>query len=519
MKKILVSSDYFTMNEEKSVYSNILLCNKKFILLIFTSFLFLAFVTLNLESKFLGYDDVYEYLAYAQSYFETGEVRNIAINPSLPPVTTQLGVAYFIFLPLIIFGASLKTTIFSATIIAHLNLIIIFFLSYKVTRIFCNRTISRTYCLSLILSYPVWAYYGSPLNEGFQTTLFLLGFLLVHKTVTGKWNFQYAFLFLIIVFLGYLFRVQTIILPLALVVFYLVEKKIKKSVMSLSTAAIVVLCAHWFSSLFIKDFSLTQGLAIHGLTQLQQAFHSPLKVLVLDIPTKAIGPTLIGTSYFAKNGNLIYTTITVLLSGWIAWTSLRLFLMDRKYRILVLCMLGSILFLLISPVIINRYVSLILPLLWITLTLGFYRYFRYTHLVILLITLSMTLTRAFFIPPYVSDLDSPKVDAFKQCVYQYEPILGSDHAHFTYFDLEQKIMTAGYKLESYDYDSLIYFSRKEPPAQITPKKGFASYFLPRINMRSGLGIDQWGYILYVHPKSKSFSCFSSVGMEKYQRKF
>ena len=472
---------------------------------------FLLTLTVGIENKLLGYDDVFEYVAYAKSFYDSGEIRNIAVDPSSPPVTNQLGVVYFIFLPLIATGMNIKSVVVAATVIAHINILVIFCLFYRMMRLFLSRNLSRIYLLTLILTYTLWAFFASPLNDGFQVTFFLLAFVFLQKTLHRQLNSKRCFILFLLLLIGYLFRMQTIILPFSLIIFYIFERRFRETLLALFILVGVIIAADAIDSFFVSDFSSVNQLRNHGWSQLAGVIVSPIQTFFIDLPTRAIGATVLGTTYFAKNGNFFYDALTLVLSLFIVFSSVRLFFLRRSYRLLVGCTFGSILFLLISPVIINRYLVISLPFLWIILHRGLYPRFKHTHIVIFFLTVFVTMSRFFFLPPYVTEIPYGDLRVFKDCIYDSEPILLSDHTHFTYFDLEQKIPKAAYLSDPDDHDTILYFSKQTKLFRNKfSRTSFNKIYIPRINMRNGLVVEEWGYHVFVKKKMARYSCFTQA---------
>ena len=483
--------------------------DKIFILTLILSGIFQIWLTLLFENKFWVMT-MYSSISLIKSLAEEGYIANNALTPASPPITNQLGVVYFVFFPLIMAGFDMHISVALATVFAHLNLMIIFFVSYKVFLLFLEKNTAQIYLISMVLSYPIWAFYGAPLNDGFHATFFLIGFLIFQKNRELNFNFKAFFILSILTFLGCLFRTQTIILPAALAIYYLFERRASEAFFAFISIAGVVLLSSALNDLFIRDFSLINKTILTGWENFMYFFKQPADVLFVRIPQQAIGPTILGTSFFAKNPNVFYSLGITLFSIFSAIGSIHLFIVKEKYRLLVGCVLGSVLFLLISPVIINRYIFILLPFLWIILHQGVSRFFRYFHYLVLAGTLFVTLSRAVFIPPYVAEITTG-INEFKDCVNKDSPRLVSDHVHFTCYDL-MPIKATQSEREFGEFGSLVYFARGAFVNNLKYGDRYEAFYFPRLKMRSGMKIEEWGYTVHVKKGSESFSCYREAAL-------
>lgn len=315
------------------------------------------------------FDDVYVYLAYSESLYESGIIRDFTTSPSTAPITVQNGIV-LIYTFLRYFTDDMTMMVHILSSILTLNLMIIFFLIYKIGQLLkINNTNLYVLIVALLFGYYFYGYYVLPTNDGFYASLSLLA-IYITLLMFEENKKSYMLYMLFIALLLPLFRLQGLVIFIAGFLTFLIIRKQYKNVF----LYIVLLIISYFSVkvsiyLLINDFSglekLSRLLIIYHF-DFQTIAASLLELLSNAIPSMFLNfPASRLDSEFSFYMKIIFSSISIIFLLISFFLSIR----DKNYKIffIILIIFGNFLALMLFNVIIDRYIYLNLSLMLLVL--------------------------------------------------------------------------------------------------------------------------------------------------------
>lgn len=394
------------------------------------------------------FDDVYVYLSYAESLYRYGFIQDLTAYPSTAPITTQNGIV-LIYTLLRYFTNDMLVMMHIVNSILILNLLVVFLLLFKIGQeLKINHKNLFILILGLSFGFYFYGYYVIPTNDGFYASLSLLAIYITLRMFKEK-KPSYMLILLAVSIVLPLFRLQGLVVFIAgFLTFFIILKQYKNA-----SYFIVLL----FCSYFVTKFSIY--LLINDLTGLKMLskhliiYHFDIKTItfsVLELFGNAIPSIFLNFPasrldiQLALYAKIIFSIMIIILLFLFLIFSFRH--KNHKIFFISLIVLGNFGALLLFDVIIDRYIYLNSPLIFLMVL----AMFNEKNQKILVYTILLLNISTFIVRLYVKQYDHQSALKNKQYIEKNisNYLLISEMPRQTYFYLQQPSISQLNKINS-----------------------------------------------------------------------
>lgn len=305
--------------------------NKIYLFLVGFVFVFMFFKIVFIDRLDLNLSDAYYYISLARSLIESGWLYDLTTKPAGPPLTPQNGIvfiyAFFMNLGLHDFATLLMVVEF----LLFFVLLALFVLIYKISELQkIDSKVNYLFLLYLSLNFYLYAYWASPVNDGFFaliTYLVLYIIFLHNNNFMRRENLSIFFLLLVLSLILSVFRLQGFIVFIAIAGAFLF---IKKDIFSTLFFTALFVAGYFFMSyvtkITINDFSFIDSFSTRILDSYSFTFFQSQLIDFLEyvIPSVVFGfPAYHVNNALGVAPSIVFSLVTL---GYIIFIFMKSFL-------------------------------------------------------------------------------------------------------------------------------------------------------------------------------------------------